>query len=84
MTTGKKINIDDYGKEEVYGKMSATEILDVIDKHIEEQGNKMETNWTQNWRNRIARGVDEETVKNGAVNSLLTYIWQYGGACQKL
>ena len=84
MTTGKKINIDDYGKEEVYEKMSATEILDVIDKHIEEQGNKMETDWTRSWRNRIARGVDEEEVYNGAVTSLLTYIWQYGGACQKL
>ena len=79
-----KINIDDYGKKEVYEKMSAIEILDVIDKHIKEQGNKMETDWTRNRREEIADGIDEETAKRNALLSLKTYIWQYGGACQKL
>jgi hypothetical protein len=82
---GKKINIDDYAPLDVLKKMTPLQILDVIDLHIKQQGNKNESDWTETDRLDIANnyGTYEEQWRE-AVDSLHTYGYWYGGACQNL
>lgn len=80
-----KINIDDYASFDVLEKMTPLEILDVIDQHIKEQGNDMESDWTETSRIDIANnyGTYDEQWRD-ACNSLHVYGYWYGGACQNL
>ena len=81
----KRINIDDYVSIEVLKKMTPLQILDVIDLHIKQQGNKNESDWTKTNRIDIADnyGTYEEQWRD-AIGSLHTYAYWYGGACQNL
>ena len=82
---GKKINIDDYASFEVLEKMTPLEIYDVIDRHIKEQKNTQESDWTAGARRTLAMnyGTPEEQWR-WACQSLHTYGYWYGGACQNL
>jgi hypothetical protein len=81
----KKINIDDYAPIEILRKMTPSEIYDVIDRHIAEQKNEDEKNWTQVGRRSLLSETRSEKRKwQIAVDSLQTYAYWYGGACQNL
>ena len=81
----KMINIDDYASFDVLEKMTPLEIYDVIDKHIQQQGNFNESDWTEIGREAIADnyGTADEQWRR-ACSSLHTYGYWYGGACQNL
>ncbi len=82
---GKKININDFDKIDVLEKMKPKEILDIIDRHILEQGNTVESDWTLGTRKSIENEDTTEKRKwQLACNSLITYAYWYGGACQNL
>ena len=65
--------------------MTPTEIYDVIDRHIEEQHNDDERDWTLVGRRSLLSKIRSDKRKwQLACDSLITYAYWYGGACQKL
>lgn len=80
-----KININDFDDIDVLKKMKPKAILDIIDRHILEQGNTTESDWTVPIRKSIESPSKTEKRKwQLACNSLITYAYWYGGACQNL
>lgn len=80
-----KININDFDKIDILKKMKPKEILDLIDRHILEQGNTAESDWTVSARKSLENENKTEKKKwQLACNSLITYAYWYGGACQNL
>ena len=81
----EKININDYAPMEVLRKMTPWEIYDIIDRHIQEQGNFNESDWTAPGREAIVENFQTQNEQwRDACGFLHTYCYWYGGSCQNL